>query len=587
MERDGQMDPAGCPTAGASLISRGIIVVVLALAQASFTWAQAAQTQSPDLNAAAQNLLAKEQWEGLAHLLEGVPNRSPELQYDYGLALAHLERWADARKAFLAGQRGEPHDKRFPIELAGIAFKQKNYSQAASYLHRALQLDPKDDYANDFLATVYFLQGNMEAAVKYWNRVDKPRIERVRPDPHLRVDPVLLDHAFAFSPASTLRLDELRASQARVQSLEIFPSFRLDLLALPDGNFDLQFGAQERDGFGNSALEALLSTFRGLPYQEVTPEYFNIRRSATNFVSLLRWDAQKRRALATLSGPWRRNPKWIYRLNVDGREENWVIRKSFTGPAPPLAGLNLRRESLSAEITRLLGWRWKFSLGGEFSHRDYRNIFGNAVLSNGLLAPGNELTQTARLNYQILRIPEKRLTMMSELSSRASRLWSSSQSGTNNFFEKLQAGLKTQWLPQSRGDDYATRWEVRAGNTFGQFPFDELFMLGVERDNDLWLRAHIGTRDGRKGSAPLGRRYFLSNWETDKNIYRNGIVAVKLGPFVDTGKIGGAGAALGSDKWLWDTGMQCKVFVFGVGVALSYGKDLRSGNNAFYTAVGR
>jgi hypothetical protein len=33
--------------------------------------------------------------------------------------------------------------------------------------------------------------------------------------------------------------------------------------------------------------------------------------------------------------------------------------------------------------------------------------------------------------------------------------------------------------------------------------------------------------------------------------------------------------------------MQCKVFVFGVGVALSYGKDLRSGNNAFYTAVGR
>ena len=29
-------------------------------------------------------------------------------------------------------------------------------------------------------------------------------------------------------------------------------------------------------------------------------------------------------------------------------------------------------------------------------------------------------------------------------------------------------------------------------------------MLGLERDNDLPMRAHIGTRDGRKGSAPGG-----------------------------------------------------------------------------------
>ena len=42
----------------------------------------------------------------------------------------------------------------------------------------------------------------------------------------------------------------------------------------------------------------------------------------------------------------------------------------------------------------------------------------------------------------------------------------------------------------------------------GKFPFDELFMLGLERDNDLEMRGHIGTRDGRKGSAPLGRELF-------------------------------------------------------------------------------
>jgi hypothetical protein len=71
--------------------------------------------------------------------------------------------------------------------------------------------------------------------------------------------------------------------------------------------------------------------------------------------------------------------------------------------------------------------------------------------------------------------------------------------------------------------------EVRAGKTFGQLPFDELLMLGLERDNDLPMRAHIGTRDGLKGSAPMGRDYFLSNWEMDKNLYGNGIFISQTG----------------------------------------------------------
>ena len=126
--------------------------------------------------------------------------------------------------------------------------------------------------------------------------------------------------------------------------------------------------------------------------------------------------------------------------------------------------------------------------------------------------------------------------------------------------------------------------KVRAGWTFGQSPFDELFMLGVERDNDLWLRAHVGTRDGRKGNAPMGRSYFLSNWEFDKNVYRNSFISLRLGPLLDIGKITDFSVGLGSRKWLWDLGAQAKVRVLGQSVAFSYGKDLRSGNNAFYVS---
>ncbi len=73
--------------------------------------------------------------------------RTADLNFDYGLALAHLERWQDARAALMAGWRQCPQQKRFAVELAGVAFQQKRYQEAAAWLKRALQLDPEDEYA--------------------------------------------------------------------------------------------------------------------------------------------------------------------------------------------------------------------------------------------------------------------------------------------------------------------------------------------------------------------------------------------------------------------------------------------------------
>lgn len=560
-------------------------------------WSTFSHAQA-DQAAPADQLFQQERWEELVHLVQALPDRPAELQFKYGVALARLQRWQEAEAALRAGMRLAPADERFPVELAGVSFRQKKYGVATGYLHRALRLDPKDAYANDFLATVYYLRGNLEAAVKYWNRADgspgKPRIHETRNDPPLRLRPALLDHAFAFSPAAELELDDLRATEARLHNLEIFPSSQLELVVRPEGNFDAVLHAQEMNGFGHTTLEALLRTFRGLPFQEITPEYFNLRDSATNVSSLERWDPDKRRAFVSVSGPFgfrsSVDPRWRYTLTSDARNENWDIRNGFTGPAPVLASLNLRRESFSAQISRLVGWRWKWSLGTELSHRDYRNVMTPAANVPELAIAGFQLKQTAALRYEIWRSPEHRVTAAATASSQTARVWSQpSHSSGNQGFEKLQASLEVRWFPRAQGDDYATLLQARTGRSFGQLPFDELFMLGLERDNDLWMRGHIGVRDGRKGSAPLGRNYFLGNWETDKNLYSNGLFAVTLGPFVDTGKITDPGSAsmLGSEKWLWDSGAQAKLRFLGVGVVFSYGKDLRTGNNAFFTTVGR
>ena len=199
-----------------------------------------------------EQLSEQKRWTEIIRLAESTQAPSADLQYYYGLAVFHVEaqlgNFERAQQVLLAGHNSYPRDKRFPTELAGIAFRQKNYSQAARWLQRALQINPRDAYANDFLATAYFLEGNLDAALKYWNRVDKPHVAGIRFEPQPTLDPILLDRAFAFAPESTLRLEELWTTESRLRALGIFPSSTIDLAPRADGQFDTLFRSVERNG---------------------------------------------------------------------------------------------------------------------------------------------------------------------------------------------------------------------------------------------------------------------------------------------------------------------------------------------------
>ncbi|HEY1270395.1 MAG TPA: tetratricopeptide repeat protein [Terriglobales bacterium] len=524
-----------------------------------------------------RRLFAEQRWQELVRRVESSPQAGADMDYYYGSALAQLGRWEEARQALLRGANRAPSDKRFPIELAGVAFKQKDYPQATRWLRRGLQIDPGDKYANDFLGTTYFLENNLEAALKYWNRADKPMIESIRVPPDLKIKPALLDRALSFSPWETLERSQLLNSQARVEGLGVFPDFRFQLEARQGGQFDLTFQGAERNGWGTNKWEALLSVFRGVLDETIYPSYYNIGGRAMNVKSQVRWDAQKRRLEETFSSPLHGNPRFRYALALDLRNENWDIRPAFTGSPPLLGALNLRRESVAGQITSFAGGRWTWSTGVEFTDRQYRNVFLGSSLSPEVLLEGPQLKHLAQVNYELVRVPEHRLTIRSGISSQLARVWSSS----SHTFEKLQASLEGRWFPQAEGDDYEMQARLRAGKTFGQVPFDELYELGLDRDNQLGMRAHIATREGRKGSAPLGRQYVLWNWEMDKRVYSYRFLRIKLGPFLDTGRINDPSPGLGSRKWLVDTGLQLKLSAFGVQVGLLYGKDLRSGINAY------
>jgi tetratricopeptide (TPR) repeat protein len=528
-----------------------------------------------------QELFNTRQWQEVIRRAEADPHPSPDVDFYYGSALAQLERWDEARKAFQQGLHLDPRDDRFPVELAGVAFKQKQYDEAVKNLHRALKLNPSDEYANDFLGTVYFLQGNLEASLKYWNRVGKPRVASIEYDPTPKLDAALLDHAFAFSRASTLQLSQLRDTDDRLQSLGIFPDFSFDLSARPDGDFDVAFHNRQKQGWKENKWVAAFMLLRGLPAQTIYPEGFNLKNDAFNFTSAYRWDAQKRRIQANLSGPLGKDPKHEFGAGVDLRDENWAVLSSFTGPATLLGELNLRRAAVYGKYSALPSAHLHWSAEAELSHRDFRSEVPGPALTSSLLAKGFQLKEEIEAQSALWQDPDRRMRLDVDGNSQTGRLWSEA----GETFEKLQANAQYHWLPRPTGEDYSVQERISAGKTFGNLPFDELWELGLGGDSDLWMRGHIATRDGRKGSAPLGRDYFLSNLEMDKNIYRWQMVRLIASPFVDTGTIRDDVAGLGSHKWLTDVGASLKVKAFGFGVALSYGKDLRSGNNAIYVTM--
>jgi hypothetical protein len=109
----------------------------------------------------------------------------------------------------------------------------------------------------------------------------------------------------------------------------------------------------------------------------------------------------------------------------------------------------------------------------------------------------------------------------------------------------------------------------------------------MERDNDLWLRGHPGTRDGRKGDAPMGTRFVLAQTDFTRRFLRVPFLRVDAGPFLDLANTGGE-PGFGSRGWLYDTGAQAVLTSLGgFRFSVVYGRDLRDGKNVVYTAISR
>jgi len=560
---------------------RHLVFAVVLLASVSHLGKAADEAQRLE---SVKRLYQQQRWEEVLREAQGTVDQSADFDYYVGMALSRLERWNEAHVAFSQGAKKAPRDVRFLVERAGAEYKLSDFRTAKCDLRQALRLDAQDPYVAEFLGTIYLLEANLEAALKYWNHVEKPRLTAVEAVPSPKTEKRLFDRAITFSPPGVLERKSFLRTNALLENLDVFPQWRTELspaLAAENAeDYKATIRLNERTSWGSSAQDGAISLLRGLPYETIYPSYYNLRGEAINFDSLLRWDSEKRRVAGSFSSPLFRQPAKRLRIFFDARNENWNLSRTFSGGSIAVTDLNLKRFSGGAELHVVESGRWDLTAGLEGISREFRNVpEGLSFGATSFFADSETLDAWLGIHRSLVRMPERRFTLDGQAEVRAGRNYAPGLGA----FGGVKGELKSRWLPKARGDDYEFLSSLRGGEISGNVPLDELYQLGVERDNDLWLRGHSATTDGRKGRAPLGRRYLLLNSEVSKTLYDGAFFRVQLGPFFDTGAIADASGEFGSQKWLFDTGVQARIRVLGsVSVVLSYGRDLRNGTGIFY-----
>ncbi len=483
------------------------------------------------------------------------------------MAAAREGRFADARALFAQGRRAAPADARFWVEGAGAAFRLERNGEAQRLLRRALRREPEAEYARNFLATLYLLDGNVEAALAVWAPLDKPRLSRVETPAGLRLDRVLLDRAVDFAPGETLRLPQWRTTQQRLEMLDVFSIARLDLRAA-DGAFAARVRAAERNGLGPTKLAAAAALARWLPFQAMRADYFNIGGGAANLRSLLRWDPRKRRGWLEYSRPLAHEPALRGRLFVDLRDEDWELRSTSTGDR-----FRMRTAAAGAGFENAVGGRLRWGGEAAWTYRD----FGGPEAPNRRTAPGAR--GDVFLEWAAWRAPARRMRLDSRTRARLGRAWDAD----TGRYARLDQRARFEWIPVRKGDRWRVRAEAAGGAVGGRPPFDELYMLGVERDHPFWIRGTPGTHRGRKGAAPLGDRFWLANSELDRRIFRWAFLETRAGGFFDLGGATDTRGRLGAAETLLAAGLVVRLRVLGaVEATLLLGRDLRAGRTHFY-----
>lgn len=120
-------------------------------------------------------------------------------------------------------------------ELAGIRFGQRRWREAAALARQALGRDADDAYALDVLGSSLFMLNDTVGALRAWNRIGKPKLDRVRIEGIRHVRYQAVADVLHLTSGALLTADAFERARRRLDDLPDRATARLDVRPDADG----------------------------------------------------------------------------------------------------------------------------------------------------------------------------------------------------------------------------------------------------------------------------------------------------------------------------------------------------------------
>jgi tetratricopeptide (TPR) repeat protein len=547
---------------------KAISVVLLALAVATTATAQideALRAMDRSDNVAAVRILS----DTLA------TNPSAEVYLTLGTVYERMKDFRREEDILKEGSLRYPQDPRFHNQLADLALENNDREAAKIELHRALDRDPNNSYASDLLATIDMSEGEVQSALRTWNRSGRPLINDILHNYYLTFGSWVVRDAVAFHPSGVLRYSQWKTTESRLLETDNFTNVGLEIepTTVPD-----QYNAVLRTTTKTNALpNFLFDAVKGAPFTMTFFNWWNIANSGTNFNADYRWGTGRRREDSQLNIPVPLAGLLQLQVGDWWRFERWDVSSQIQPALRPFSRFDYKATALRAHVKLIPQYRVQLGAGFEYRNRTARGNLPQLFTNN--LKTG---IFSAEANIRLVDRDYQSMLQLAGFAARRSIIGDTHFSGgTAELDNRVTLSKDTRTYLD---------WMIKAGTSRGLVPIEDYFALGLDIHPKNPLRAHTLFDHGHYGNGPLGTEFVLTNTDLERRLatlpFFNTVnipyITVKWQVFFDTGKTWDRNHILLPSQYLLDVGGGVRFETPTHAFNLIYGRALREGSNVLF-----
>jgi hypothetical protein len=509
-------------------------------------------------------------------LLEALSLRpTADVYLNLGTAYRHSRDWQKAEDILNEASERYPADARISTELANAYVGAGDIDGAREALQRALRIDPANVAAADLIAAVELSEGEVQTALRYWNRSGNPITNEVLHNTNISFGHWTVKDGNAFEPGHMMTYAQWRTTQLRLLETDIFSNVGISIEPAPTSpKYNPVILTTDKV---NDLTNIAFDIVKGAPWKTSYLNWWDIANSGISMNSSYRWDYNRKRGELQIQAPI--PVPGILFLTATGlwRSERWDVGPVLQNDAGAGNRFLYKSTGARAELKYIPYFRFEF--GGGF---EYTNRAANGSLPQLYLDSSN----SGKVVYEAsLRLADSRYQNRIHVEGGVAR---KSLLGDLDY-STATVELNNQFLI-SKESNTVFSWTVRGGASDGQLPVEEYFVLGLDMHAGNLLRAHPASEHGHYGSAPMGTSFALSNMDIERRIailpLFNSLnipyLDVKGEIFLDTGQTADRANIFKEGKLYFDTGAGLKFETPTHSLNMIYGKSLRDGRNVLY-----